>query len=171
MHKVHNTKGNTTSRRQGISQLLDNYHRVVQTHLDMWIYTKCLTTRDSKMLDGVLDLKLVQGTQSITILCLIVRESVVLDGVLISSEPKVRYEGHHHARVRCARRSAWPQVIEVLINFEVPIMRGSIALDGVLDLKWSRNLLIFSKVPSQETHCAWRNVRSQVIKVLQTNKS
>ena len=38
---------------------------------------------------------------------------------------------------------SWPQVIEVLINPEVPIMWGSIALDGVLDLKWSRNSLIF----------------------------
>ena len=90
---------------------------------------------------------------------------------LISSEPKVRYEVHHHVRVRCARRSAWPQVIEVLINyevhhharvycarrsawpqvievlinFEVPIMRGSIALDRVLDLKWSRTCLYFAK--------------------------
>ena len=66
---------------------------------------------------------------------------------------------------------SWPQVIELLINPEVPIMRGSIALDGVLDLKWSRNSLIFSKVSSQEAHCVWRNVRSQVIIVLQTNKS
>ena len=38
-----------------------------QTHLDMWIYTKDLATRESEVLDGVLDVKLVHDTQSITI--------------------------------------------------------------------------------------------------------
>ena len=51
-------------------------------------------------------------------------------------------------RVRCTRRSTWSQVSPKYVT-KYTIMRESVALDGVLDLNWSKYSLI-SKCPSCE---------------------
>ena len=54
---------------------------------------------------------------------------------LISKEAKVHFEALNLMRVQRLDEVLDLKLIKMLINTEVDIMRGSIAFDGVLDLK------------------------------------
>jgi len=53
----------------------------------------------------------------------------------ISNRPKVHFETLNHVRVQRLDGVLDLKLIKMLINTEVHIMRGSIAFNGVLDLK------------------------------------
>ena len=53
----------------------------------------------------------------------------------VSNESKVQFEALNHTRVQRLDGVLDLKVIKVLINTKVHVMRGSIALDGALDLK------------------------------------
>ena len=53
----------------------------------------------------------------------------------ISNEPKVQFKAHSHARVQRLDRVLDLKMIKMLISTEVHVTRGSIVLDGALDLK------------------------------------
>jgi hypothetical protein len=53
----------------------------------------------------------------------------------VSNKSKVQFEALNHARVQRLAGVLDLKLIKVLINTEVHITRGSIALNGVLDLK------------------------------------
>jgi hypothetical protein len=69
----------------------------------------------------------------------------------------------------CEGPKAWwsprPQAIKVLIHTEVHIMRGPIALDGVLDLKWPKYSLNLEVLSCEGPKARWSSW-PQVIKVL-----
>ena len=70
-----------------------------------------------------------------------------------------------HARVQRLDEVFDLKVIKVLINTEVHVTLGSIALDGGLDLKWLKYSSNF-EVPSREGPKARRSSWPQLIKVL-----